>query len=187
VNIVPVDIMTPEESVSAIQAVAQTAGKELSVLEAKTLAKKLGNDPILIGLFGRLMSSTDHGELESHTENVIGEFVRSAISEVAASSDARLVEADYKVALSTLSTKMLMSRNIYPSWEDVQTWFDGSPEPLRELIAHGKLFRKQTGDRHEKLTFRHDRIRDALLVVMVHDIAAIFDISIRHQFWLMTS
>jgi hypothetical protein len=47
--------MSPEEGSLAVGLVTSEAGRSLSITEKQLLATKLGNDPVLIGLFYQLI------------------------------------------------------------------------------------------------------------------------------------
>jgi hypothetical protein len=92
--------MTSAEGMVAVQATTSDAGMEITNTEAISLATSLGNDPILIGLFASLLSSTQPCELNSLTENVVERFIKTAINQVS-SSPGTLLEIEYRDALST--------------------------------------------------------------------------------------
>jgi len=163
VNNVFISSMTSAEGMAAVQTTTSDAGMEITTTEAISLATSLGNDPILIGLFASLLSSTQPCELNSLTENVVERFIKTAINEVS-SSPGTLLEIEYRDALSSLTTFMLKNRRLFPLWKEIRDWFRESPDELtalRELTGHEKLCRLNA---ERKLVFRHDRIQQALLL-----------------------
>jgi len=163
VNNVFISSMTSAEGMVAVQATTSDAGMEITNTEAISLATSLGNDPILIGLFASLLSSTQPCELNSLTENVVERFIKTAINQVSSSPDTFL-EIEYRDALSSLTTFMLKNRRLFPLWKEIRNWFRESPDEwaaLRELTGHEKLCRLTT---EGKFVFRHDRIQQTLLV-----------------------
>ncbi|MEH2005204.1 ATP-binding protein [Nostoc sp.] len=155
--------MNPAEGIAAVQATSLLAGLNITSTEATSLALKLGNDPILIGLFGSLLSTnTQANELASLTENVIERFITTTIG--AFSRSGTFLEYEYRAALSTVATQMLKNRNLYPRWTEIKNWLQDSSDELaalRELSIHKNLCRL---DQEEKFVFRHDRIQQTLLV-----------------------
>jgi len=163
VNNVFISSMTSAEGMVAVQTTTSDAGMEITNTEAISLATSLGNDPILIGLFASLLSSTQPCELNSLTENVVERFIKTTIKQVS-SSPGTLLEIEYRDALSTLTTFMLKNRRLLPLWKEIRDWFRESPDELtalRELTGHEKLCRLTT---QRKFVFRHDRIQQTLLV-----------------------
>lgn len=158
---VVIGTMTPEEGVKAMQDAVSSSRLELSNLEATRLAEKLANDPILIGFFALLAEDVQPHELSRIAENVIDRFISKAIEEV--SQTGVLLADEYHSALSNLTAKMLQHRRLNPLLTDMKEWLGDSSEDinaLRALLKHGKLCRLEEG----KLVFRHDRLREALLV-----------------------
>jgi len=171
VNNVFISSMTSAEGMVAVQTTTSLAGMEITNTEAISLATSLGNDPILIGLFASLLSSTQPCELNSLTENVLERFIKTAINEVS-SSPGTLLEIEYRDALSSLTTFMLKNRRLFPLWKEIRNWFRESPDELtalRELTGHKKLCRLTT---EGKFVFRHDRIQQALLVESMIELLA---------------
>lgn len=163
INPVFMNSMNSEEGMAAIQSVTSLAGREITNTEAASLATKLGNDPILVGLFYELLlSNTQQHELEKFTENVIEQFITTTLRE--SSNSGEFLENEYQASLSTVATQMLKNRKLYPLWTDIGEWLRESPDKLtalRELIKHKALCRLTQED---KFAFRHDRIQETLLV-----------------------
>lgn len=152
--------MTSEEGLKAVQNTVSLADIELTNAEASLLAEKLGNDPVLIGFFSSLLSDAQPDELSSLTEDVIARFIEKTIRKVP-QKDFLLDE--YRSALSSLTAHMLQRRKLNPKWIEIKEWFGTSSEEikaLRVLVADEKLCCIE----EEKLVFRHDRLREALLV-----------------------
>jgi len=151
--------MTPEEGLEAVQNAFTEI--QLTTVEAGTIAEKLGNDPILIGLFADLVLVTEPDELNQVAENVTDNFINRAIEEVSRTGD--LLVDEYRSALSSLTAHMLQQRKLNPSLIELKEWLSNSSDEmkaLRQLVKHGKLCRIE----EEKLVFRHDRLWEALLV-----------------------
>ncbi|AFZ24303.1 hypothetical protein Cylst_2061 [Cylindrospermum stagnale PCC 7417] len=156
-----IGFMNTAEGIEALRAITLLANVDITSTEASSLAVKLGNDPILIGLFGSLLSNTHINEWASLTENVIERFITTSIEEL--SSSGRFLANESQAALSTLVTHMLTKRKLYPLWTEIKDWLQESSDDLdalRELIRHKKLCSIQ----EDKFVFRHDRIQETLLV-----------------------
>ena len=151
--------MSYEEGLEAVKDALLGNRIELTNAEVNTLAAKLGNDPILMGLFDDLLPKIEYGKLSQVAENAIDSF----ISEVFENVVGDLLPIEYRSALLCLTTQMLLQRRFNPKWSDIKNWLNNSSEELqalRTLVNNEKLCRLEG----EKLVFRHDRIQDFLLV-----------------------
>ncbi|MBD2695246.1 hypothetical protein [Anabaena catenula] len=161
INSIFIEAMLLEEGVKAVKDAVKLTAIELTNTEATALAEKLGNDPILIGFFTSLLPDPQPHELNYLAENVIDYFVKTAIDEVAQIGN--LLRDEYNSALSNLAVQMLQNRKLNPRLTDLKNWFGDASEDmnaLRALLKHGKLCQID----NEKLVFRHDRLREALLI-----------------------
>ena len=146
------------EGRDAVLARAHLIGKELSPLSALSISRSLGHDPLLIALYD-FENTADPGQ-------VIGQFVETSLSRTAAMK-ADYPAAEYRKALRVLAEGMLTHRKIDLSWSDVRDWMDAQGEPLLLIgsIAHkGELIRLSSSTADQRLVFRHDRIREWILV-----------------------
>lgn len=167
--------MTLTEGIVVVRTVALSAGIEITNTEAVTLVTKLGNDPILIGLFSSLLSNAKPQDLNILAEDVVEKFITSKVKDVAAASGASYLSADYRTALSTISGYMLRKRRLHPLWNEIQRWLEENPDTLkmlRELIRHGKLCQLTGISGQERFDFRHDRIQEVLLVESMTEVLA---------------
>lgn len=166
VHTVSVGPMTSEESLTAIRLMTSEKNVSLTDAEYHILAVKLGNDPVLIGLFSQiLIKDTYLTNLYEMAEGVVERFIGQRIEEVASNTKSSYLSSEYKEALSELCVNILRKCRFYPSWEEVQVWFEKEPETLRalrELVRNKNLIRLT--DQENKLIFRHDRIRETLLI-----------------------
>lgn len=156
-----VGTMTLEEGLEAVQDAVSSVDLELTNLEASILAEKLGNDPVLIGFFASLVTDVQPNELNQLAENVVDSFINRAIEDV--SRTGALLSGEYRSALLSLTTQMLQRRKFNPLLTEIKAWFGNTSEEwsaLRDLTKHGKLCR----DEENRLIFRHDRLREALLI-----------------------
>jgi hypothetical protein len=145
------------ESRDAVLARAWLDGRELSPLSAEAIARALGHDPLLIALHDQSTAPDPH--------QTIRQFVEGSVSRAAAEAKDHPA-ADYREALRALAGEMLANRQIELSWHKVSGWARLQGEPLRLLsrLAHyGELIRLTGPSDDQRLSFRHDRVRDWLL------------------------
>ena len=153
-----------------IGSMAATEGKESIIIagvqsnikipdtEAICLSEKMGNDPVIIGLFNELLTKDNENDLNVLTNDVIERFINAVMKQVTNALTSTSLLGEFKKCLLVLSRHMLTYKRIYPTWEDIQGWLREDQDMvriLRELIKDGKLCKL---DDQEKLVFRHDRI-----------------------------
>lgn len=166
INTVYLGPMSLTEGSAAVKSAVRAIGLDLLQTEAETLSKKLANDPILIGLFGLLLTQENRDELSLLTENTVEKFIETCTREASSLSDRHYLSADFEKVLAGLALQMLQRRKLYPSWEDIRTWFQNEPEYipiLRELVRLEKLCRVSDDAGKATFVFRHDRIQETLL------------------------
>jgi len=153
------------EGRDAVLARARLDGRELSSLSAEAIARALGHDPLLIALQDQSTAPEPH--------QIISQFVEGSVSRAAAAVK-DYPAADYRQALRALAGEMLGNRQLALNWLEVSSWAGLQGEPLRLLsrLAHyGELIRLTGPSDDQRLSFRHDRVRDWLLA----DAAAALD------------
>ena len=152
---------TKGEGRDAVLARARLEGRELSELHAEEIARALGDDPLLIAL--REQDTEPDTTPEPH--QIIRRFVEGALSRRAFETKDHSA-ADYRRVLRALAGEMLGNRQIELSWNEVHGWQGLQGESLRLLsrLAHaGELIRFTGSSDDQRLSFRHDRVRDWLL------------------------
>lgn len=161
VRVLSVGEMSPEECSQVIRA----AAGNLSEAEALDFAGRLGHDPFLVGRFASMVAAkTDRQEMTTIAEDVIREFIERQISQLALGGPAPLLPAEFREVLKALGQQMLLQRNLQPDWTTLRKWFGNNSRELnglRVLVQDGHLCRLDTDDR---VLFRHDRLRDRVLV-----------------------
>lgn len=148
---------TETEGRDAVLARARIEGRDLSSLGAEAISRALGNDPLLIALHDQRASPEPH--------KIIGQFVEGSLSRAAAAAK-DLPAAEYRQALRTLAAEMLANRQIELNWREIRGWTGLRGEPLRllsHLAQYGELIRLTGTSDDQRLSFRHDRVRDWLL------------------------
>lgn len=150
--------LTTREGGEAVRRRASLRGISLSILDAEIISQTLGNDPLLIAL-------QEPGELP-RAEQVIGQFIDASIARIAAQCG-HYTASDYRTTLRRVAQKMLERRDLNPRWEILLSWFSTQTESvtmLRHLVFHREVVYLSGNPENETLNFRHDRVRDALLV-----------------------
>jgi hypothetical protein len=148
---------TPAEGREAVKRRAKIPGILLSDLEADSISDALGHDPLLIALHepGRSLRSG----------RVIDDFIDGSVQRLAQQSG-EYTPADFRSALRSLSQTMLVRRDLDPRWQTVTHWFGAERDilsQLRRLVNFGEVIKHSGHAGNERLAFRHDRVRDALL------------------------
>ncbi|MGX7745412.1 hypothetical protein [Rhodopseudomonas parapalustris] len=147
---------TPPEGREAIQRRAKARGIYISDMEADSISNALGHDPLLIALQepGRQPDST----------KVIEDFIDGSASRLAGEKG-EFTAGDYRASLRLLAAEALHHRELNPKWQSVIAWFAQQGDALtmlRHLVHHGEVIRITGAGVEERLTFRHDRVRDTL-------------------------
>jgi hypothetical protein len=154
--VLPCTTMTPDESRAAVLRRATLSGRTISAMDAGTIAEALGHDPLLLALHDFAQKPDPH--------TVIARFIDSSAERTV--FRAEFTAADYAIALKSLAQEMLKHRKLAPGWNDVLSWFgasDATTAMLRHLTRQAEIVRISSGAGVDRLAFRHDRVRDALV------------------------
>ena len=146
----------PEEGGAAVAARARAVGVEISELDATQLSLHLGHDPLLIAL---------HEIGAGRYARVIDDFIDCSVRRLAARTTG-FSGGELRQALLRLADRMLRERRLDPEWDEVGRWFAEERDVvarLRALVGHREVARLSTEGPSERILFRHDRVRDALL------------------------
>ena len=146
---------TEEEGIAAVQ---RRRTEPLSVLDAKAIATALGYDPLLIALHGG-------GDSNPEPTAVIQSFLERRLASLAAEKG-RYTAGEYRLALRSLSFKLLERNQLEPAFTDVVEWMgeqSGLADKLREVVGSREIAQLAGPVERERLVFRHDRVRDHLL------------------------
>jgi hypothetical protein len=147
---------TESEGRNAVLVRARLDGRELSALSAGEISHALGHDPLLIALHDQRTTPDPH--------KIISQFIEGSLSRAAAAAK-DLPAAEYRQALRALSGEMLVNRQTELRWHEVSGWSRLQGEPLRlicRLAHHGELIRFMGPSDDQRLSFRHDRVREWL-------------------------
>jgi len=157
-----VNAMNAPEGKTIITNAVLALGKNISDTEATSLSAKMGNDPIILGLFTTLITTAQISNLNTLSDNVIEQFIDKEIDSIV-NKQKTYLSSEYHDVLSDICRYMLVEKKLYPSWDEILNWAKINSieiDSLRELVHHSKLCRLN----NNKLVFRHDRIQESLLV-----------------------
>jgi hypothetical protein len=152
------------EGESAVQVRAQGAGRALTSSEARSLSASLGHDPLLIGLY----------DFDGAPEpaSVVADWIEKALQRASHLRSQGHLAVEYHAALLALAQSMIARRQMAPTWRNMSEW----PElrlsylpALRDLLRQGEVMRAEGPVATQRVAFRHDRVRDWLLVEAVTD------------------
>jgi hypothetical protein len=158
VRVQAVGPMSRMEAITCLRA-ALHGQADRSNAELDTFAARLSDDPILLGLFGRILRDEPNTDPVTLSEDVIGHFSARAVGELTGRHGR--VGADYESALSRLSSQLIRRKVLYPHWADLESWFQVEPrvlDALSQLAAQGHICRLTERDGNCRFEFRHDRI-----------------------------
>lgn len=144
------------EAREAIKKRRSATGVELTDVEADEVREHLGNDPLLIGLW----TGQDFG----NASEVLSGYVSSAFSDVSRANSRSAYS--FRHSVTTIAAWMLENRISDPSFDQLYAKF-GSTQVFADMEAicsAGCLFREVFHGNQSKLGFRHDRVRDFLLI-----------------------
>lgn len=147
------------EGESAVQVRAQGTGRALTSSEARSLSASLGHDPLLIGLY-------DFDEAPE-AATVVADWMAKALERAARLRSQGHLAVEYYAALLALARTMIERRQMAPTWRDLSEWPELQPShlpALRDLVRQGEVVRAEGPVATQRVAFRHDRVRDWLLV-----------------------
>jgi hypothetical protein len=155
----------PGEGRLAVQRRAQEIGRIVSNMEAAATAEALGYDPLLIALHDPTKKATSAA--------VVGDFIEGRIAHVAAARRDHPA-AKYRLALRACAAAGLKRRTLDPLWTELETWPELS-DSERTLLGHlagvGDIVRLAGASAKQRVAYRHDRVRDWLLIDAAADLA----------------
>jgi len=125
--------------------------------EVSHVVERLGRDPLLIDLH-------NPDNPDETPEKIVRFWIERQLTSV--SNHTGVPVQRYKVALSILAKNMLRTRTMAPSSLETEVYFTENPSRYDELctiIQNTAILRWDTTSGQERVAFRHDRIRDALL------------------------
>ena len=127
--------------------------------ELNRYADALEDDPILVGLFVRMLRLHPLADPMGLCHDAIGSFIRGSTNDLAALRG-NLAES-YTLAIRELARQMVLHCSFHPTWSEVQQWFAQSVFTLQRLeaiAAQGHVCRIRETNYDRVLEFRHDRL-----------------------------
>lgn len=149
---------TAEEGALAVARQAEIARKPVSPLEAQAVSLALGHDPLLIALNEPGRGADPH--------RTIGAYVERSLKRTAASRR-DFAATEYAQTLRDLACGMLQRRTLAPEWSSLAQWPNWGRDAiaaLRQLMHDGEVVRFAGPAHDQHVAFRHDRVRDWLLI-----------------------
>lgn len=146
--------MSMSEAAEAVRRRAAAAGRPVTMLRAREIAEALGADPLLMALH-------EPGE-EAAAEKVIGRFIERALQR----STSLIGAPALRGALDQLITHLLIHRNLSPDWQGIELWDPNARylDALQVLFEDSAVVSLQGPSTSAQLAFRHDRVREHLLI-----------------------
>lgn len=139
----------------------------LSLLDAETITKALDHDPLLIALHEPFHSPDP--------TSVLTRFIGGKLKDLAASG-ATFTAGELAQCLYDLAAAMLVHKELNPKWLDIAKWPEISQTPLsmlRHVAVQGEIFLLGGEGLNEALVFRHDRVRERILIdAIARDLAS---------------
>lgn len=159
-----IDRFERREAVAALGARSLEAGRLLSPVELDDLAEALNDDPLLIGL--------NQDWKKPSPDRAIQSYIDVGVADLA---DQRLLATELETAFLVFAERAVLERNFNPSWPQVRSWFKQDSDTvaaLRALLDHGRIINLQRAGDTQKIGYRHDRLRDHLLVAAMERLIA---------------
>jgi hypothetical protein len=148
--------LTPEEGRNSVISRVALAGHFMSEATAEKISSALGHDPLLIALH--------EFNVAPDPDRVLERFIESALMGAQAATGE--VTTDLRAALMNLAAQMLFRRRLELSWREVTNW--DLPQcvldRLKQLALGERLLRLSGPSTDLRLSFRHDRVREWLLI-----------------------
>ncbi len=152
---------TFDESESIIIDAFQKQDTQITRLQANQIAKNLGCDPFLIGLFVQFLRHNDI-QISLLSKDVIDLFIQRNLEEIAQKSVSHYQCSEYNEVLLKICTEILIQKQFFPTFIQIEDWLRENPKYIhifRDLITSKILCSMD----NERFVFRHDRIQFFLL------------------------
>jgi hypothetical protein len=147
-----VDVYTEAQAEEALLKRSHSVGLKLLPSTASSIAKALGNDPLLIAL-------CDFSSMPD-AEKVVEKYIEQELA-IVASNTANLHNSDIRDAVNSLVRCMLTRKKLNPSLREIKDWFLHESEQLNTLslvFKAGSVLRLISHGGEDVLTPRHDRV-----------------------------
>jgi hypothetical protein len=140
-------------------ALFKTAPRLFSDSELDQYADALEDDPILVGLFVRMLRVHRQADPTELCHDAIGNFIRTSTNDLAMSRGHS--PESYIAAIQELARQMVLRRSFHPTWSEVEGWLAQNTFTLQRvdgLAGQGHICRIRERDRDRIIEFRHDRL-----------------------------
>lgn len=155
------DRYSEKEALVSLKKILCSANISLATPQIKIIASNLNFDPFLIGIYQKLVV-TPKGDYLAQANRALEKFIDKEIIEV--SIECYLPSYTINSALNHFATLLLQKRTLTPHQDNALKWFNGRGNQLKifySFCQRGNLFKS---DKEGNIIFRHDRIRDAILI-----------------------
>lgn len=151
-----------DEGANAVEHRYKLLGYPITKLDATKISDALGRDPLLIALHDPARAP--------NTLGVIAQFTEASLQRLTTIKN-EFSPAEYSNALIKLAKMMLLKRQLEPSLLALSEWPEliSHVPLLRHVVHHGEVIRLVGSSTNEKIVFRHDRVREWLLVQAAFD------------------
>ncbi len=149
--------LTAGEAMEVVKRRASQTGRTLTDLQALNLAEAMGLDPLLIALHSF--------ETGADPDKVIARYVEGSLQSTAQS--AGLSAAALRGGLDAVMEQLILNRNFAPDWPTLDSYNrigGGDQANLNALLNRPSVIGLTGPSTSAALRFRHDRVRDCLLV-----------------------
>jgi hypothetical protein len=167
VTIHELDVMEVAEADEAVRRIFDGHSEAIGSAHRGEIVERLGRDPILIGLLGRLLASNNCADPMALSENVVSHYLDRSIEETfSQSKQSTLIQDDFQRGLNQLAAQIMLHRDLNPSWDTINNWFSNdsrSREVIVALARHGGIVRMAGIGDACRLAFRHDRLMQEVL------------------------
>jgi len=149
------------EAINTLQLIFKKANLTLAEGQIKTIAKSLNYDPFLMGIYKELVvySNKDYLSLSNRSLEKYLEKEVIAIEEIST-----IPRFEIYSILNNWARFMLLEKKLAPTYSVIKTWFSSNAsamEVFQEINKRDTLFKF---DKEGNTLFRHDRVRDSLLI-----------------------
>lgn len=170
-SIVPVERLSADEALRCLDGAMGIRSQAFAEEDRRQFAATLGFDPILIGMFADLINNEPVSQALVIAHETMTRFIDMSKEEAAATGN--LLVDDYTTALLNLARCMLLNRKLYPPWEEVNKWLpEQQINAVRQLARIGKICRVIGNAGEQQFEFRHDRILEHHLILVLNPMLA---------------
>ncbi len=145
---------------------------ELTIPQIHAIARDTDGDPLLISLY--LEQITETGiYIPNQGQEVVWNFIRGKLNKQA--DEGTEGEMQIMSATRDLGQAMMHNRILNPTYHQLKQWFRNEPLELSTIESIAKQRHLFYFDDSEQLIFRHDRVRDFIMVLSCEKQLAAFD------------